>query len=438
MNDTIAAIATPPGEGAVALIRVSGPSAFQVLDRIFTSQSRRGTENRRAVFGNLRDAEGTVDQVLTTRFCAPASFTGEDVVEISCHGGTLVSARILRLLLATGCRPAMPGEFTRRAFENGKIDLTQAEAIMDLIRARTDQALRAASRQLEGHLGAEILNLRAHLLELVAHLEAWIDFPEEDIDPADSESLQEGVQKVSLRIRNLLQTAHEGRILREGVRVAIVGKPNAGKSSLLNRLLRTDRAIVSPVAGTTRDTIEESVVLNGRLFHLVDTAGLRETKDSVEREGVARTEMAIAGADIVLHLVDGTDPIAERQWITGSLAVANKCDLPDFQMDDRAISVSSLTGQGISELMDCLVIRSTSPGVSGGESLVAINSRHQAHLEAALESLEAASALLSLEAPLELTALELRAALDGIGRIVGSASTEDILGEIFSRFCIGK
>lgn len=438
MNDTIAAIATPPGEGAVALIRVSGPGSFQVLDRVFSTRSKRNTEDRRSVFGTLSDADGMVDQVLSTRFRAPASFTGEDTVEITCHGGTLVAARILRLLFASGCRPAMPGEFTRRAFENGKIDLTQAEAIMDLIRARTDHALRAASRQLEGQLGAKILDLRSHLLELVAHLEAWIDFPEEDIDPADSKCLQAGVSKVSASIRELLHTAHEGRILREGVRVAIVGKPNAGKSSLLNRLLGSNRAIVSPVAGTTRDTIEESVVLGGRLFHLIDTAGLRDTADSVEREGVARAEMAISGADIVLHLVDGTDSPAGREWIPQSLEVANKCDLPDFQADERAIAVSSLTGEGMSGLVARLVGRSQSPGVSGGESLLAINSRHQAHLEAALVNLQVVSDLLSTSAPLELTALELRSALDSIGRIVGSTSTEDILGEIFSRFCIGK
>lgn len=438
MNDTIAAIATPPGEGAVALIRVSGPGSFQVLDRVFSTRSKRNTEDRRSVFGTLSDADGMVDQVLSTRFRAPASFTGEDTVEITCHGGTLVTARILRLLFVSGCRPAMPGEFTRRAFENGKIDLTQAEAIMDLIRARTDQALRAASCQLEGQLGAKILDLRSHLLELVAHLEAWIDFPEEDIDPADSKCLQAGVCKVSASIRELLHTAHEGRILREGVRVAIVGKPNAGKSSLLNRLLGSNRAIVSPVAGTTRDTIEESIVLEGRLFHLIDTAGLRETADSVEREGVARAEMAISGADIVLHLVDGTDSPAGREWIPQSLEVANKCDLPDFQADERAIAVSSLTGEGMCELVARLVGRTQSPEVSGGESLLAINSRHQAHLEVALVNLQVVSDLLSTSAPLELTALELRSALDSIGRIVGSTSTEDILGEIFSRFCIGK
>jgi tRNA modification GTPase len=438
-SDTIAAIATPPGEGAIAMVRISGPDAAPILARIFKS-SVKTLAPRQATFGKIHDGEEVLDQVLVTAFQAPASFTGEDMAEITCHGGILLAARILETVLRSGARAADAGEFSKRAFFNGKIDLTRAEAIMDIIRARTAPALRAAALQLEGRLGKEILALRDTVLEVVAHIEAWIDFPEEGIDPATGSHLLAKINAAIERTERLLSTADEGRVLREGIRVAIVGLPNAGKSSLLNRLLGMDRAIVSEVPGTTRDTIEESACLRGILFRLTDTAGLRETNDPVEQEGVARSGRAMESADLVLHIFDANAttppaPLNERE-----ILVANKCDLlrPESLKHTGAIAVSSLTGEGFDALLDAMTNANGSKHTGTGDSLAAINARHKALLESAAISLRAAAELVQTSAPPELAAVELRSSLDALGRIVGATDTEDILGEIFSRFCIGK
>lgn len=438
-SDTIAAIATPPGEGAIAMVRISGPDALLVVERIFKAAGK-APEPRRATFGKIHDGEDILDQVLLTTFRAPASFTGEDMAEITCHGGILLAARILEAVLRAGARAAEAGEFSQRAFFNGKIDLTRAEAIMDIIRARTAPALRAAALQLEGRLGSEILSLRDTVLEVVAHLEAWIDFPEEGIDPATGSLLLRKINTALERTEKLLSTADEGRILREGIRVAIVGLPNAGKSSLLNRLLGMDRAIVSEIPGTTRDTIEESACLRGVLFRLTDTAGLRDTNDPVEREGVARSGRAMESADLVLHIFDANAttppaPLNERE-----ILVANKCDLlPSGSFKHTgAIPVSSLTGEGFDALLDTMTSANGSKHAGTGDSLAAINARHKALLESTATSLRAAAKLVRTSAPPELAAVELRSGLDTLGRIVGATDTEDILGEIFSRFCIGK
>jgi tRNA modification GTPase len=436
-EETIAAVATPPGEGAIALVRLSGPDSPKILSRIFRSSSA-SIEPRHATFGRIVDGGETIDQVLVTTYRAPASFTGEDMAEISCHGGILLAAKILELVLRHGARTAEPGEFSQRAFFNGKIDLTRAEAIMDIIRARTPLALRAAAQQLEGRLGAEILALRNSALETVAHIEAFIDFPEEDIDPASGCLLLEKIHSLLSRTTALLATADEGRILREGVRVAIAGKPNAGKSSLLNHLLGMDRAIVSDIPGTTRDTIEETACLRGILFRLTDTAGLRKTSDPVEREGVARTERALESADLVLHLFDASSEEVPPALRENEILVANKSDLPCPALPTHALPISCATGAGFDQLLDTMAEAAGLRHLTSGQSLAAINSRHKALLESARTSLESAAALVQAHEPPELAAIELRAALDFLGRIVGNADTEDILGEIFNRFCIGK
>ena len=437
-SDTIAAIATPPGEGAIAMVRISGPDAMAIVSRIFKASGRAPT-SRRATFGSIHDGGEVLDQVLLTVFQAPASFTGEHMAEITCHGGILLAARILETVLRSGARAADPGEFSQRAFFNGKIDLTRAEAIMDIIRARTTPALRAAALQLEGRLGNEILALRAAVLEVVAHLEAWIDFPEEDIDPATGDLLLSKINATLKRTEELLATADEGRVLREGVRVAIVGLPNAGKSSLLNRLLGMDRAIVSEIPGTTRDTIEESACLRGILFRLTDTAGLRDTTDPIEREGVARSGRAMESADLVLRLYDASTE-APPSLHERELLVANKCDLlpPDSKIPPGTIPISSLTGEGLDALITAMTTAGGARHISTGGSLAAINARHKALLESAARSLRASVELLRASAPPELAAVELRSSLNELGRIVGATDTEDILGEIFSRFCIGK
>lgn len=438
-SDTIAAIATPPGEGAIAMVRISGPDATAIIASIFRAPGK-APSPRQAVFGKIHDGEEILDQVLLTTYQRPASFTGEDMAEITCHGGILLAARILETVLCSGARAAEAGEFSQRAFFNGKIDLTRAEAIMDIIRARTAPALRAAALQLEGRLGQEILILRDAVLEVVAHIEAWIDFPEEGIDPATGRQLLAKIHAVLERTERLLSTADEGRVLREGIRVAIVGLPNAGKSSLLNRLLGMDRAIVSEVPGTTRDTIEESACLRGILFRLTDTAGLRETSDPVEREGVARSGRAMENADLVLHIFDASVEAPPAPLNDREILVANKSDLlsPASTPPPGAIAVSSLTGEGFDTLLDAMTNSTGAKHIVEGESLAAINARHKALLESAATALRAAAELVQTSAPPELAAVELRTSLDALGRIVGATDTEDILGEIFGRFCIGK
>jgi tRNA modification GTPase len=352
------------------------------------------------------------------------------------------------LLLEAGARPAEPGEFTLRAFLNGKLDLTQAEAVMDLISAKTPLALRAAGEQLEGRLGTEINQLRHELLQAVAHLEAWIDFPEEGLGPEVVRSLEATIQAARQHVRRLLATAEEGRILREGIRLAICGAPNAGKSSLLNALLGMDRAIVSEQPGTTRDTIEEVANLHGFPFRIIDTAGLREGADAIEREGIHRTHRAVAAAEMVLEVVDATTgervDLGPEAKGKPRVVVYNKSDLPSARepAESGVLPISCHTGAGLDALIEQLLTAVRSPeGLlpgEGRESAAAINARHQSCLHRAAASLQTASEGLSAGLEPELIAIDLRAALATIGEVTGQADAEEILGEIFARFCIGK
>lgn len=436
VEDTIAAISTPPGEGAIALVRISGPDAPAIAKRVF--RGGRITP-RRAVFGRVVDTAGAIDEVVLTYFAAPASYTGEDVVEITGHGGVVVSARVLQTVLAAGARAAGPGEFTQRAFLNRRLDLTQAEAVMDLIRARTPLAARAAAEQLAGRIGNEITALREVLLDIVAHVEAYIDFPDEDIDPDTGATMRARLNETRQRITRLLATADEGRILREGVRLAICGRPNAGKSSLLNRLLGQERAIVSPAPGTTRDTIEEGLNLRGIPFRVIDTAGLRETPDAIEREGVRRARTAIEEADIVLRLVDATDAgaLADPPAAADEIVVLNKVDLAPAPTG-TALAISCTTGAGFEALIDALVARVRRSPIEAWDSAAAINARHQACLQRAADGIAAALTQFDAGATPEFVALDLRAALDAVGEVVGVVDTDTILGRIFGSFCIGK
>ncbi|MEM7387996.1 MAG: tRNA uridine-5-carboxymethylaminomethyl(34) synthesis GTPase MnmE, partial [Verrucomicrobiota bacterium] len=340
-EDTIVAIATPFGEGAIALLRVSGRQAFALCQTAFPDCQLASLEPRRQNLARFNGSKGElIDQVLVTTFRGPASYTGEDVLEISCHGGLLVTREIHEYLIAAGCRAAGPGEFTQRAFLNGKMDLTQAEAVMDLISAQTTLALRAANEQLKGGLGDEIMGIRESLLALLAQIEAYIDFPDEDIAPETSSALQERLKEIELQIGRLLSSADEGRILREGARIVICGEPNVGKSSLLNLFLGFDRAIVHAEAGTTRDTLEEVINLEGIPLRLVDTAGLRNASDVIEKEGIDRAEREIEKADVILEVVDAHRAAADQRFTVFSpeskdrcLRILNKTDLglhPDF------------------------------------------------------------------------------------------------------------
>lgn len=444
MIDTIAAISTAFGEGAIAVLRLSGLRAVEIADRGFKGKIKlQDAPAREAQFGSFHDGGHKLDEVLVTVFRAPASYTGEDLVEIGCHGGVLVTRRILEALLRYGAVAAEPGEFTQRAFLNGKIDLTQAEAVMDLINAQTDLALRAANEQLEGRLGDRIRDLREALLEILAHVEAYIDFPDEDIDPETGGTLRSRIDQAHRDVQKLLDTAAQGRVLREGVRTVIYGAPNVGKSSLLNRLLGYERAIVSARPGTTRDVIEEVINLRGIPLRLIDTAGVRESSDEIELEGIERTRRALERAELVLHVADANQPNGLAQTFAASpraIAVLNKIDLGESESwhNFEAVRVSCETGAGFDALADAIEARIFGGGAAHRDWTVAINARHQACLERALGFLQAARDAFDQNLSPEFIAEELRAALDAIGEVAGKADTEELLGVIFGRFCIGK
>jgi tRNA modification GTPase len=443
---TIAAVASPPGVGAVALIRISGPDAAKVAAQVFAGRPSSRWRPRCQHWGRLIGPEGEgIDEGLLTYFPGPKSFTGEDIVEIGCHGGMLVTRRVLEAIFAAGAEPAAPGAFSQRAFLNGRIDLTQAEAIMDLISAQTDLAIRAAGEQLAGRLGIEVERIRKDLIGLLAHVEAYIDFPEEDIEPDSMEALISAMDQIAGKLDHLLATAEQGRILREGIRTVICGPPNAGKSSLLNGLLGFDRAIVSDLAGTTRDTIEEFINLKGIPLRLIDTAGIREGAEAIEREGIQRTRAQIAGAELILHVVDAhesRDMVEEIQPVPGArfVRVLNKEDLPRHAdwLGVDGYPVSCVEPESIEAFREHLHEMLTAGTGLATASLTAINARHQACLKRARCELGDARGLMASGESPEFVAAGLHAALHAVGEVIGRTDIEEILGEIFSRFCIGK
>ncbi|PYJ36693.1 MAG: tRNA uridine-5-carboxymethylaminomethyl(34) synthesis GTPase MnmE [Verrucomicrobia bacterium] len=453
ISDTIAAISTPPGEGAIALVRVSGENAIQIADKIFRGKGEPSRfESHVQHLGEIFSAENQlIDQAVLSIHRTPASYTGEDLVEISCHGGTLVSAKVLEACLRAGARAARPGEFTERAFLNGKMDLTQAEAVIDLIRARTDLALRSATEQLEGRLGDQIRNIRDELIALLAHINASIDFPEEGIAPDEGETLCAQLDAIRGEVGALLATADQGRVLREGVRVVIYGATNAGKSSLLNRLLGYDRVIVSDAHGTTRDTIEETVNLDGVPIRLLDTAGLRASESELESAGIARTEKSLQLADLRLHIADRNAPkpahfnsrkLSEFSGQAGDaneIVVLNKSDLPEDNdwKNFPALRISCATGEGLPQLQKKILSRIRQQNLRP-ESAVAINLRHRDCLRRALESCDLARSALGQGISQEYAAVDLDQGLRAVGEVIGVVDVEQILDSVFSQFCIGK
>src|SRR5438552_3200103 len=433
-SDTIAAISTPPGEGAIALVRVSGANAIGVAGKIFRGKEKPSRfASHVQHFGEIFDgAHRLIDQVVLSVHRAPSSYTGEDLVEISCHGGTLVSAKVLEACLRAGARAARPGEFTERAFLNGKMDLTQAEAVIDLIRARTDLALRSATEQLEGRLGDQIRKIRDELIALLAHINASIDFPEEGIVPDEGETLCARLDSIRAEIAAWLATADQGRVLREGVRVVIYGATNAGKSSLLNRLLGYDRVIVSDTHGTTRDSIEETVNLEGVPIRLLDTAGLRASESELERAGIERTQKSLQLADLRLHIADRNSP--KPAHFNGS-----KSDLPEDKdwKDFPALRISCVTEDGLPQLKEEILARIRQQNLRP-ESAIAINTRHRDCLRRALESCDRARTVLGEGLSDEYVALDLDQALRAVGEVIGVVDVEQILDSVFSQFCIGK
>jgi tRNA modification GTPase len=444
-RETIAAISTPAGEGAIALVRISGGGAIGAADKIFRAKQKPSEfQSQVQHFGEIVDETGQlIDQGMMSIHRAPASYTGEDLVEISCHGGMLVSARVLEACLRAGARGAHPGEFTERAFLNGKMDLTQAEAVIDLIRAKTDLALRSATEQLEGKLGQQIKKIRDELVALVANIEASIDFSEEGIAPDDNNKLHARLGSIREEIAALLASADQGRILREGVRVVIYGATNAGKSSLLNRLLGYERVIVSDTHGTTRDTIEEMINLRGVPIRLRDTAGLRASTNDLEQEGMARTEKSLETADLRLRIADRNAPKPadfEKHAANGAeIVLLNKNDLPehgDWKNVD-AIRISCATGEGLPSLEQEILNRITKENLRP-ESAVAINLRHRDCLRRALEACERASEAMTNRLTPEYLAVDLSDALRAVGEVLGMVDVEQILDSVFSQFCIGK
>lgn len=440
-QDVIVAVASPPGVGAVSVIRLSGPDVFLVAERILHRFRASKIQARLTLRDDVLSSDGrSLDDVLMVAYQGPRSYTGENVVEISGHGGVHVTRLVLERCLECGARMAEAGEFSLRAFLNGKLDLTQAEAVMDLITAQTDLAARAAREQLSGSLGHAVAHLREEAINLVAHVEAYIDFPEEDISPDTGSALEAAFTSLLRGVEGLLGTARRGRLLREGARVAIVGAPNAGKSSLLNALLGYDRAIVSSEAGTTRDTVEEVLDCGGYPVRLIDTAGLRSEGSEIEREGMERTRQRMSEADLVLELVDGSQPRPERLSPEAFL-VLNKADLGEHSSwaGEEAVRISATASQGIEELQ-AMVANQLSDGSrehSGG-ALIAINARHQDCLRRAQSGLEEARQMLVSGEEPEFISLPLREALTAIGEVAGRIDTEDILGSIFGQFCIGK
>ena len=453
MDDTIAAISTPIGEGGIAIIRVSGERAFELADRIFHSPRGRPSEfpSHTIHFGNAGTNGEVVDQIMLTVMRAPRTYTKEDTVEINCHGGVLAARKLLSLCLENGARLAEPGEFTKRAFLNGRIDLPQAEAVMDLIRARTDRAYALAVRELEGHLSAKVNDVRERLLTILAHIEAHIDFPEEDISPGTRESLLRDMEIVVGLLQSLLATAREGKILRDGITAVIVGRPNVGKSSLLNALLGQDRSIVTPVPGTTRDTVEELANIHGVPFRLIDTAGIRRAPGHIETIGVRRTENALRQSEVVMHVLDLSRPfhvadheIAKQCARKHVVLVLNKLDLPRrlrlpsrFSSCER-VPLSATTGQGLQDLREKLIELAYTGTAGNTNEAVAINERHRMSLSCAYDLLTSVKHSIVVDDPLEIVSQQLRTALDAVGEVTGKTATDDILERIFSMFCIGK
>jgi tRNA modification GTPase len=446
-TDTIAALATPAGTSAIAVVRASGPEVAALAARIFGETP----PPRLARHADYTDAGGKlVDDVLFTFFAAPNSFTGEDTVEISCHGNPFIAQRILEDLLARGCRPAEAGEFSKRAFLNGRMDLSQAEAVMDLIHARSERALAAANQQLRGALGRHMESLIAQMVSILAKVEAYIDFPEEDLPAEDQHTLLRDLAQLGADTNRLLATSHYGAMLREGIRTVILGEPNAGKSSLLNRLVGRDRALVSAEPGTTRDYLEELILAGPHALRLVDTAGLNLTPSSLEKRGIDKTLEQAAEADIFLWVLDGTRTLpalpatlASRLTPANTIAVFNKADLPraapeGLPQNFRRVEISALTGQGVEGLRAAIAQLADTFQSKVGDELIAINARHAQALALANESLAAARQKLVDHAAGELVASDLRGALAAFGEISGKIDNEQILDRLFATFCIGK
>lgn len=455
--DTIAAISTPPGEGAISIVRLSGDQAIAIADRIFSSKSLAEVPSHTIHYGHIIDPveERLMDEVMLSVMKQPRTFTREDVVEINCHGGIVVVNQLLQLVLRQGARLAEPGEFTKRAFLNGRVDLSQAEAVMDLIRAKTDKAMNLAINQLDGNLSHLIRQLRQDILQTLAQVEVNIDYPEyDDVEELTTRLLLEKAQMVKAQIESLLATAQQGKILREGLSTAIIGRPNVGKSSLLNHLLKEEKAIVTDIAGTTRDVIEEYVNVRGVPLKLIDTAGIRDTEDIVEKIGVERSRKALKEAELILLVLNQSERITpqDQQLLTLTegtrrIILLNKTDLPaqitseklrSYITDEPVFSVSVLNNEGLDQLEQAIADLFFGGKTTDKDASYLSNTRHIALLENAAYSLSEVIEGIEAGMPVDLVQIDMTRCWDYLGEVVGDSVQDELITQLFSQFCLGK
>jgi len=454
-EDTIAAISTPLGEGGIGIVRLSGKEAFPIAKKIFKGKGKE-MESRKLLYGHIIDPGNNrvIDEVLVSFMPAPYTYTREDVVEINCHGGIIPLKKILELCLEQGARLAERGEFTLRAFLKGRIDLSQAEGVIDLIRAKTDEGRELALTQVEGKLSQKIKEIKDKILDLLAFLEVNLDYPEEDVEEVTGEKAKEGIELIIKEIDEILEGAEEGKIYREGIKTAIIGKPNVGKSSLLNALLREQRAIVTEVPGTTRDLLEEAINVKGVPLNIIDTAGIRKTEDMVEKLGVERTERILKESHLIIFILDAKTGIEKEDWRIletlqekNFIVFINKTDLVPPREADRmkeelgdtpVIKASIKYGEGLKELEEMILEMVFQGKIISPESVLVSNSRHKASLEKGKKYLEEALKALEENLPLDLVTIDLKGSWEALGEITGETIDEGILNKIFSQFCIGK
>lgn len=454
LTDTISAISTPPGEGGIGIVRVSGPASISIAKKIFTTpkgESLNGVESHKLVHGYIKDpdTQKNIDEVLLTVMYSPKSFTGENVVEISCHGGSLPLNKILNLTIKSGARLAEPGEFTKRAFLNGRLNLLQAEAVIDIIKSKSDTALESAMNQLQGGLAEKITSIRSILINMLAEIEADIDFPEEDIEFKNRLEFKKGLESVLTEIGQLVDSYRYGKIYREGISVVIAGRPNVGKSSLMNALLNEDRSIVTSIPGTTRDTIEEGLNLNGLTIKIVDTAGIRESEGLVEQEGIKRTQRAIEGAGLIIFLLDGSEGLREEdKYLIKEIKQKNKLVIIAINKIDvenkiswgegEFLKISALKNIGLDELRNQIFDIIYNGHCKTPEGIFITRERHRELLSKSQDFLSKAINAINQNLSPEFIAADLRLSLDSLGEITGETYSEDVLNRIFQEFCIGK
>lgn len=455
--DTIAAISTPMGEGGIAIVRVSGPDSIPIVDKLFKGKHKLSTVDSHTIhYGHLIDPQSgqTIEEVMVTVLKAPRTYTREDIVEVNCHGGLLSVKKVLELILTQGARLAEPGEFTKRAFLNGRIDLSQAEAVMDLIRAKTDRAMQVALHQVEGRLSKQISQLRQEIIETLAHIEVTIDYPEYDVEEVTLTRLRETCLSVQKEINRLLATAEQGKILREGLKTVIIGRPNVGKSSLLNTLIQENKAIVTDIPGTTRDIIEEYVNVRGVPLRLIDTAGIRETEDIVERIGVDKSREVLKEADLILLVLNYAEALTEEdrqlfELISGmkTIIIVNKTDLPQkidlnevkqLNPQSKLISISIKEEQGIDQLEKAISELYFAGELETEDITYVSNVRHISLLNKANQALNDALAAIEQGMPVDLIQIDIQRAWQLLGEIIGDEVSDSLIDQLFSQFCLGK